>query len=131
VDGHGPGDAYLACVELATGRERWRTQPRWEETVETRDGPRAWRTGIYCGSLLLVDGSCLCLGGFGHLLWLDPNPEGYRELARARLFSADQTWTPPVVSRGLLYVMQNTRDPFAGTPSRLLCYDLRAPAPGQ
>ena len=32
----------------------------------------------------------------------------------------------PVLSRGLLYVVQNTRDTLRGTPPRLLCYDLRA-----
>jgi hypothetical protein len=30
-----------------------------------------------------------------------------------------------VLSRGLLYICQNTRDAVAGTPPRLLCYDLR------
>jgi len=32
----------------------------------------------------------------------------------------------PVLSRGLLYVAQNTRDLLTGAPPRLLCYDLRA-----
>ena len=29
-------------------------------------------------SLLAVDGQFLCLGEFGHLLWLDLKPTGYR-----------------------------------------------------
>jgi len=32
----------------------------------------------------------------------------------------------PVLSRGLLYVVQNTREINRGTAPRLLCYDLRA-----
>ena len=32
----------------------------------------------------------------------------------------------PVLSRGLLYVVQNTRDTLTGARPRLLCYDLRA-----
>ena len=34
----------------------------------------------------------------------------------------------PVLSHGLLYVCQNTRDGIRGTDARLLCYDLRAGA---
>jgi hypothetical protein len=71
------------------------------------------------------DGRCLCLGEYGHLLWLDLQPQGYKELDRCWLFAASETWTPPVISRGLLYVCQNNPDMRTGAPPRLLCYDLR------
>jgi outer membrane protein assembly factor BamB len=125
VDGHGPGDAFLVCVESATGREVWRTKPRWKETIAAAEGPREITAGTIRCSMMAVDGRALCLGEIGHLLWLDLNPAGYRELSRAWLFAAQQTWTPPVVSRGLLYICQNERDPFRGAGPRLLCYDLR------
>ena len=32
------------------------------------------------------DGRVLCLGEFGHLLWVDLSPPGYKEVDRARLF---------------------------------------------
>jgi hypothetical protein len=57
---------------------------------------------------------------------MDLTPKGYREVSRARLFTARESWTLPVLSRGLLYVMQNTHDTFQATGPRLLCYDLRA-----
>jgi hypothetical protein len=72
-----------------------------------------------------VDGGVLCLGEFGHLLWLDLSPAGCRILARTWLFAATETWTPPALSRGLLYICQNTPDRDQGTTARLLCYDLR------
>ena len=128
VDGHGPGDAYLACVELKSGRTMWHVQPTWAETVQTAAGPREIKCGTYRCSLLAADGRCLCLGEQGHLLWLDLSPTGYVEHARTRLFLASDTWTPPIVSRGLLYVCQNKRDPLSGAPPRLLCYDLREAA---
>ncbi|HXE52629.1 MAG TPA: hypothetical protein VN541_06405 [Tepidisphaeraceae bacterium] len=74
-----------------------------------------------------VDGRFLCLGEFGHLLWVDLSPKGYRELSRAWLFAAGETWTPPVLSRGLLYICQNAPDSLHHTGRRLLCYDLRDP----
>ena len=57
---------------------------------------------------------------------MDLTPKGYRQLSRAWLFQARESWTLPVLSRGLLYVAQNTRDKLTGARPRLLCYDLRA-----
>ena len=125
IDGHGPSDAELVCVDLATGKQVWRTQPVWSEKVASRGGTRDMNVGIFRGSFLQVDGATLCLGEFGHLLWLDLSPTGYRELARTWLFAATETWTPPVLSRGLLYVCQNSRGALRNEPPRLLCYDLR------
>ncbi len=126
VDGHGPGDAFFVCVDLKTGHELWRAQPKWEETFQTNDGPRTKTVGTCRCSLLMADGGCLCLGEYGHLIWLDLNPRGYKEISRASLFLASDSWTPPVLSHGLLYICQNNRDPVTGSPPRLLCYDLRA-----
>ena len=47
-------------------------------------------------------------------------------LARTWAFSAPETFTPHVMSRGLLCVAQNRPDTISGHPPRLLCYDLRA-----
>jgi outer membrane protein assembly factor BamB len=121
-DGRNEPDASLACLDASTGRIVWRETPEWTET----DGGRRQITGPYRGSLLAVEGQFLCLGELGHLMWLDLTPKGYREVARARLFAARESWALPVLSRGLLYVVQNTRDVSQGVGPRLLCYDLRA-----
>jgi outer membrane protein assembly factor BamB len=121
-DGRNEPDASLACVDVSTGRIVWRETPEWTET----EGGRRQLTGPYRGSLLAVDGHFLCLGELGHLMWLDLTPRGYREVSRARLFAARESWALPVLSRGLLYVVQNTRDVLHGAGPRLLCYDLRA-----
>lgn len=120
-DGRNEPDASLACLDAATGTAVWREIPEWTETL----GGRQQLVGTYRGSLLAVDGHFLCLGELGHLLWLDLTPKGYRELARTWLFPARESWTLPVLSRGLLYVVQNTRDVLRETGPRLLCYDLR------
>jgi hypothetical protein len=103
----------------------WREQPLWTETVAEPRGPREIRTGLFRASLLVADGQVLALGEFGHLARLEVSRAGLRVRERAWLFAATETWTPPVLSRGLLYICQNTRDAVAGTPPRLLCYDLR------
>ena len=120
VDGHGPADAFFCCENARTGKELWRTQPEWTDKLGDREIP----LGTYRCNLLRVDGRCLCLGEYGHLLWLDLNPAGYKSVDRVWLIHAGQTWTPPVVSKGLLYVCQN--EIGAGKePLRLICYDLR------
>lgn len=124
-DGRNEPDASLVCVELKTGKVMWRTSPEWEETMVFRGEPRTARMSTFRGTLLLVDGRFLCLGEMGHLLWLDLSPKGYKELARARLFTARETWSSPVLSRGLLYISQHSRDFASNVLPRLLCFDLR------
>ena len=124
--GRNEQDAALACVDLRTGEEMWRTELEWTETIELQGKRREIREGTFRGSLLWADGRFLALGEHGHLLWLDLNPEGCRVLSRASLFKARETWAAPVLSRGLLYVTQNSRSYLDGSPPRLLCYDLRA-----
>ena len=125
-DGRNEPDASLACVDTSSGKVVWRETPEWTETFQAGNAERQEVTGPYRGSLLAVDGQFLCLGELGHLIWMDLTPKGYQEVSRARLFNARESWTLPVLSRGLLYVMQNTRDVFQATGPRLLCYDLRA-----
>ena len=124
--GRNEPDARLTCVRATDGETVWSEVLEWNETVRLQDGTRTIYGSPYRGNLLRVDGQFLALGEHGHLLWLDLQPSGPKILDRARLFLARETWSPPVISRGLLYVSQNSRsiDPPAGP--RLLCYDLRA-----
>ena len=124
IDGHGPQNAPLVCIELATGKEVWKTEPEWMTDVDNGQGPQEYNLSPALASLMLVDGRCLVLGQYGHLAWIDLNPEGYKELDRTHLFLARQTWAMPALSKGLLYVGQNDTG-VDGTKTRLICYDLR------
>lgn len=121
-DGRNEPDASLVCVKADTGEVVWRETLEWDESI---DGRRS-AMGLYRGSLLAVDGQFLCLGEMGHLMWLDLSPKGAREVGRTWLFAARESWTLPVLSRGLLYVCQNSRDVLNRVGPRLACYDLRA-----
>ncbi len=125
-DGRNEPDASLACVDVASGKAVWRATPEWNETLTVGGQRREQLVSTYRGSLLAVDGQFLCLGELGHLVWMDLSPKGYKEVSRAWLFGARESWALPVLSRGLLYVVQNTRDIVNGAGPRLLCYDLRA-----
>ena len=125
-DGRNEPDASLACLDAATGKVVWRETPEWTETFDVRGAAQERVFGTFRGSLLAADGQFLALGELGHLLWMDLTPKGYRQVSRAWLFPARESWGLPVLSRGLLYIVQNSRDLFGQTGPRLLCYDLRA-----
>ena len=127
VHGHGPLDSPVVCLDVKDGTEMWRHEPEYEETVTIRGEPVKRKLNLARASFVHFpkEGKTLCLGEWGHLAWLDLNPKGYKEMSRAWLFAAGETWTGPVVSKGLLYVCQNSEDSIQKTPMRLICYDLR------
>lgn len=124
-DGRNEPDASLACVEAKTGKVAWRTTLEWMETFQAGGQKREQLMSVYRGNLLQVDGRYLVLGELGHLLWMDLTPKGFKELGRTWLFAARETWSLPVLSHGLLYVVQHGKDVLQSTGPRLLCYDLR------
>ncbi len=125
IDGHGPQNAPIVCIELETGKEMWRTEPEWITPVSSNGREQEYNLAPALASFLLVDGRCLVLGQYGHLAWIDLNPTEYRELDRTHLFLARQTWALPTLSKGLLYIGQNDKG-VDGSATRLICYDLRA-----
>ena len=112
------------CIEEATGKMKWRDPVEWPETIERNGEKQKMKMSPFLGSLLAVDGRFFCLGELGHLLMLDLSDKQCTIRQRTSLFDARRTYALPVLSRGLLYVIQcaKGRD---GTKPRLLCYDLR------
>lgn len=125
----GDQQASLVCLEWATGRLVWRKTIEWTENVQRGDHREPMSYTPMRGSLLWADGVFYCLGEMGHLLSLDLTPAGCKVIDRAWLFTARETFGLPVLSRGLLYVVQTKLGFLRRDPPRLLCYDLRAAGP--
>jgi len=129
VDGVSGRAGAITCLDPATGEEVVRKELYWTEQV--RDGGRKKELSLSIGqgSILAVDDALLCLGDDGALLWVQASRDSIEVLDRTRLFHALETWTPPVVWNGKLYVCQNNRERFGDDPEgpRLLCFELRAP----
>jgi outer membrane protein assembly factor BamB len=102
-------NAELTCYDFANGKEAWRT-----------DLGGAFQRG----SLLRVDGAYLCLGENGDLAWLELSPKAARIKSKTKLFHAPETWSPPALSDGRLFICQN-QPGSGGTKPRLICYDFQ------
>jgi outer membrane protein assembly factor BamB len=127
-DGHGPANCPIVCIDMKSGEEKWRSEPDLSEDVTLPDGSK--KTVKFSTDrchLLYADGRTLCLSEWGHLAYLELTPAGCKVVSRRWLFAVPQgeTWSVPVLSRGLLYVNQNNPDPLNKKGPRLICYDLR------
>ncbi len=116
--GSSTSNAELICYDTNSGKELWR---EGFQDLALPFQTRQLRVQMGRASLLRVDKKFLCLGSQGSLLWLDLSPNGIRILSKKQLFYSPETWAPPALSHGLLYVSQNGPDP------KLICYDLRQP----
>ncbi len=91
--GYHTEEAELRCVEWKTGKVMW-------------SEPNMGRS-----SLLLVDGTLVCLSEDGTLRLLKPTPGRYTEIAKWELTADDGTpllaypaWAAPALAHGLLYI---------------------------
>ncbi len=72
------------------------------------------------GCLIWVDGDYICLGENGTLLRLGIDlRQKPVVISKAMPFYAPESWAPPVISNGRLYLVQNELG------SKLICYDVR------
>lgn len=115
IDGVANQTGALVGLNPINGSQRWRAE------IEAQD------FALGEGSLLALQDHLLALGDGGDLFLLSLTPEGPVVKSRCSLFAAPDTWTPPVLSHGLLLICQNERARAEGITPRLLCYDLRAP----
>lgn len=78
----------LACMDWATGRELWRQK------------------GLGEGSLARAGDRLVIQSGRGELIVAEASGEGYRELARRKIFDG-RAWAAPVVCGGRIYLRSN------------------------
>lgn len=113
--GFGGNGGLMLAFDAASGRLLW-NEAFYQTTIQWKDRPIPISLGH--AHLIHVDGGFLCLTENGGLLRMDLGAGGFDIRAKARLFYAPETWAPPVVSGGRLYINQNEMG------SRLICYDV-------
>ncbi len=115
--GRNPPDTEFKCLDAATGKIVWNDDTQFRQDGRVQSFFRA--------SLLQAGGRFFGLGEDGLFAEFELTPRGAVTRQRARLFQANETWTLPALHRGLLYVVQNTRDARHQRAPRIICYDLR------
>jgi outer membrane protein assembly factor BamB len=82
-----PASMTLNCVDAATGKERWKRE----------------KIGKYHTALLRTgDNKLLMHSDTGELTLIEPNPDAYRELCKAKI--CGETWAHPAISGGRVFV---------------------------
>ncbi|MFC1714229.1 PQQ-binding-like beta-propeller repeat protein [Candidatus Poribacteria bacterium] len=95
---HNNDKGQLRCVDIETGDVKWK------------------QDGLGKGSLMIADGKLVILGEKGELAIVEPSPDSYKELARAKVIDGT-CWTVPVLSNGRIYCRSHEGD--------LVCVDVR------
>lgn len=95
---YGLDEGILACIDAATGEEKW------------RDG----RYGH--GQLLRFEDLLIILDERGNLVLVEATPLAHRELGKVKAIKAERTWNVPAMVDGRIFV-RNDRE--------MACFDLR------
>jgi outer membrane protein assembly factor BamB len=99
---YGLDDGWLACVDAADGKQKW----------------RAGRPGHYGHGQLLLSGDLLViLSESGELALVEATPERFRELGKFQALSDEKTWNNPALAGGKVFVRNH---------HEMACYDLTA-----
>ncbi len=99
-EGHlyGFDEKQLSCLDWETGEVKW-TQK-----------------GLGKGSLMLADGKLIAMSDNGKLVIAEASPDGFSELASAKLLSG-LCWTVPVLANGKIYCRSHKGD--------MVCVDVK------
>lgn len=125
IDGVSGQSGSIVAVDPATGKERARKSLEFEQRIGRGEAARTISASVGKGALIHADGVLWVLGDTGQLVTLRLKDGEFEVMSHAPLFFARETWTPPVISGGLLYVCQNYAETVGEAPARLLCYDVR------
>ncbi|MEZ6140489.1 MAG: PQQ-binding-like beta-propeller repeat protein [Zavarzinella sp.] len=91
---YGLDDGVMQCMDLATGKQKW------------RDDRRAKKGQAYGhGQIAASDGVLIILTEYGELVLVDATETEFREIGRIdALTRGPKTWTVPIIVDGILYV---------------------------
>ncbi len=79
------GSGPMKCVEIATGKIAWQ------------------KPGFGPGNVILAGDRLLALSDDGRLVVVEATPEGYHEIARAKVLTG-KCWSTPAISEGRIFV---------------------------
>ena len=98
------GEGAIQCLDLKTG------QPTWpDEQLRQRK--------LGDGALMLADAKLIMISEGGELVIAAADPQGFKPIARLKVFQEKDCWIAPVLSGGRLYCRSSG--------GKVVCFDLR------
>jgi outer membrane protein assembly factor BamB len=88
LDGHlyGYDEGELKCLDWKTGDVKWATKDYGK------------------GSLMYAEGKLILYGQTGKLGVAEVSPEAFKELCSFQALGGKDTWAPPVLANGRIYI---------------------------
>lgn len=94
--------------------------------LDMETGEELWREGTYGrGNFLETADGVFATGEFGQFMSVKLTPEGPEILSEMQPFYSPETFCPPTIHDGLLFLVQSTAEPDGSSEPRILCFDLR------
>jgi outer membrane protein assembly factor BamB len=94
-------------VYIVTGKATLKNPSSTLHCVETRSGQVLWskvKIGRYHAAMLrTADDKLLLLSDLGDLVLVDPDPKGFKELARSKVSKDREVWAHPALADGRVY----------------------------
>lgn len=94
--------------------------------LDLETGSELWREGNYGrGNFLETADGIFATGEFGQFMSIRLTPQGPEILSKMQPFHSPESFCPPTIHDGLLFLVQSTPEPDGSSEPRLLCFDLR------
>jgi hypothetical protein len=109
-----PSRGVFRCQDFLTGKDHWlngSVNHRRGFEEETQDDLRDESGHLPIGhaSVIVADGTLILFNDLGELILAKATTEGYEEYDRVRVLGGEICWTQPTLSRGRLYVRNQSR----------------------
>ncbi len=110
---------FFRCLDFESGEELWSVGD--DRPMRSRTTPLSTGDRIGHATVIVADGKLILFNDLGELILAKASREQYTELARTSVLGGEICWTQPALSRGRLFVRNQSRAAcvFLGDPNRL------------
>lgn len=98
---------FFRCVDFESGEELWSVGD--DRPIRSRTTPLSTGEQIGHATVIVADGKLILFNDLGELILAKASREKYTELARTSVLGGEICWTQPALSRGRLFVRNQSR----------------------
>ena len=114
---HRPTRGAFRCMEYLSGLPRWMNETNRRHLLIPSNDPASLPSPelsanpqpVGHASVIYADGKLILLNDLGQLILARASPDRYEEIGRSSVLAGELCWTPPMLSRGRLFVRNSSR----------------------